>query len=160
MTQDPEPIRLLIVDDEEEFLATATRVLARRGFLVSAATRGAEALEWVRREPVDVILLDVKMPGMDGTEVFDRLHGERPDLPVIMLTGHGSPAHAFDMTREGVFDYLAKPCDLEILAERVRAAVDETRRRARTVEDPEGEGRAGTDDPSCKGPPVRVLLVD
>jgi len=108
-------IRLLIVDDEEIFLrATATR-LEVRGFEVTAVDRGDKALEVVRRQPVDIALVDLKMPGISGEETLRELKRISPHTEVVILTGHGSIESAVECTKEGAYSYLQKPCELEPL---------------------------------------------
>jgi DNA-binding NtrC family response regulator len=114
---------LLLVDDEQEFLDGTSRALRRRGFDVQTACGAEEALELVQAMKFDVAVLDVKMPGMDGVELFRRLRARWPWMPVIMLTGHGTVQQAFETSREGVVEYLTKPCDVEVLADTVRDAV-------------------------------------
>ncbi len=140
-------IKLLLVDDEVDLLESLTRTLSRRGFAVAQARDGREALRLLGEGAYDAIVLDVKMPGIDGVEVFQRIKLRCPGLPVIMLTGHGSITQAFEASRDGVFEYLTKPCDVERLAEVVRSAVA-SRPTARPATDEHG------------GPPVRVLFVD
>ena len=115
-------IKILLVDDEEDFLSSAAKALERRGLEVQTARDGAEAFARIERHPVDVVVLDVKMPGLDGVEVFRRLKKEGQRLPVIILTGHGSIPQAFEVSKEGVYDYLAKPCDMDVLASMIKEA--------------------------------------
>jgi len=129
-------IHVLLVDDEEEFLDATAKVLERRGFVVTCATRGEQALAIARSCRVDVLVLDVKMPGIDGEETYRRLHREHPGLPVLMLTGHGSVPQAFQMSKDGVFDYLAKPCEPDELARRIRQAAASASRRPRAAQRP------------------------
>lgn len=117
-----EPIRVLIVDDEERFRITATAALQKRGFEVSAVAGGAEALEELRHNGADVVVLDVKMPEMDGNETLREIKTLRPDLQVIMLTGHAAMESALEGWRDQVFAYLTKPCAVEMLAEYIWAA--------------------------------------
>ncbi len=142
------PIRVLLVDDEEEFLASVTKPLGRRGFEVTTAPDGSKALELIGTRKFDVVVLDVKMPGMSGDQVFREVKKLRPGLPVIMLTGHGTIQQAFQTSKEGVFEYLAKPCDVEALTEVLRRATQDIRSR-------------GADDPALsESERVRVMLVD
>ena len=145
-------IRLLMVDDERAFLEATSQALGRRGIEVSIALNGEMALGLVRYAEFDVVLLDVKMPGMNGMEVFDHLRREQPGLPVIMLTGHGSISQAFETSRRGIFDYMAKPCDMEILAKKIHAAA-RTREAVREAHDASDPMPEESED-------VRVLLVD
>jgi len=122
MTTAEPPIRLLLVDDEQDFLEAVTPALERRGLEVTAVSNGIEALALLDHWPFDVVVLDVKMPGMGGIEVFHELCHREPELPVVILTGHGDIQQAFETSREGVFDYLTKPCRVEDLVEVVRRA--------------------------------------
>jgi DNA-binding NtrC family response regulator len=142
------PIRVLLVDDEEEFLASVTKPLGRRGFEITTAPDGSRALELIGTRKFDVVVLDVKMPGLSGDQVFREIKKLRPGLPVIMLTGHGTIQQAFQTSKEGVFEYLAKPCDVEALTEVLRRATHDIRSR-------------GADDPALsESERVRVMLVD
>lgn len=144
-----EPLtRVLLVDDELEFLDATARALSRRGCLVRTEADGASALEALEQDDFDVVVLDVRMPGLDGVEVFERIRARDPGLPVIMLTGHGSLDQACETSRSGVFDYLAKPCDVSDLAAVVHRAVGGRRRSSAAPE------------LTVEGAPVRVLLVD
>lgn len=108
-------IRLLMVDDEVQFRATTQKILGRKGFDILLAANGEEALQQLEKDP-DVVLLDVKMPGMDGHQVLKEIKKRKPDLPVIMLTGHGKAPSAQEALQQGAFDYLTKPCDIDLLS--------------------------------------------
>ncbi|RJP74678.1 MAG: response regulator [Candidatus Abyssobacteria bacterium SURF_17] len=116
------PIRVLIVDDEERFRATTSAILKKRGFDVTAVGSGIEAIDEIKKRPLDVVVLDVKMPGMDGNEALREIKKIKSGLQVIMLTGHGTMKSALEGLREGVFDYLAKPCDIDVLARKIQSA--------------------------------------
>jgi len=124
MTGFREEIRVLLVDDEREFLEAVAPGLGRRGFEVSMADSGTAALELLANQTFDVIVLDVKMPGINGVDTFREIKRSVPDLPVILLTGHGNVEQAFETSREGVFEYLTKPCDVEELAKVARRATE------------------------------------
>jgi DNA-binding response OmpR family regulator len=114
---------VMLVDDEVPFVETLTKRLTKRNFTVLSAFSGAEALEKLKQQKnVDVVVLDVKMPGMDGIEVLRVFKKMVPDMPVIMLTGHGTEKAAREGLDMGAFDYLTKPCDLEELVDKIRAA--------------------------------------
>ena len=115
-------IRLLIVDDEERFLRTLARRLTLRDFEVATVTSGAEALEMAGRREFDLALVDLKMPGMAGDEVLNRLKEAHPLMEVIVLTGHGSVESAVSCTQAGSYGYLQKPCETEELLEVLRGA--------------------------------------
>jgi DNA-binding NtrC family response regulator len=120
-------IRLLMVDDEERFLATLKKRLEMRGLEVTAATNGADALEAAAATSFDIALLDLKMPGMDGEEVLARLKERDPHVEVVILTGHGSLESAVRTTKLGSHAYLPKPCEtdelLEVLEEACRKRI-------------------------------------
>ncbi len=114
-------IKVLMVDDEERFRATTEKLLNKKGFHTILAATGEEALGKLGEHP-DVVVLDVKMPGMDGHQVLREIKAKKPDMPVIMLTGHGRKPSAAVALEEGAFDYLAKPCDIDILAAKIDEA--------------------------------------
>jgi CheY-like chemotaxis protein len=106
------PLRVLVVDDEAVFRETLAKVLARRGLSAALAASGAEALRRLDEESVDVVVLDLKMPELDGLETLQRIRARRPGVPVIILTGHGSAAAGLDAIRGQAFDFLLKPIDI------------------------------------------------
>jgi CheY-like chemotaxis protein len=114
-------IKVLMVDDEEQFRATTKKVLDRRGFATIVAGSGEEAIQKLKEAP-DVVVLDVKMPGMDGHQALKEIKKRNSDLPVIMLTGHGAMPSAREALVEGAFDYLAKPCDIDLLSAKITEA--------------------------------------
>jgi len=145
-------IKLLMVDDEKEFLASSTPALGRRGIDVMTAFDGTTALNLIQEHEFDVIVLDIKMPGIGGIEVFHQMHKLQPDLPIILLTGHGSVPQAFETSKEGVFDYLAKPCEMDALAKVIQEAAVQARNQTDTV---------GSIDITHKsGAIIQVLIVD
>lgn len=113
-------MHILIVDDEQEFLELMQNRLHKRGFSVITAGTGEAALESVRRENFDAMVLDVKMPGIDGLEVLRRAKQIRPELPVILLTGHASTEAAIMGVESGAVDYLLKPVPINDLIMRLR----------------------------------------
>lgn len=113
------PIRLLLVDDEDLFVQVLSKRLSRRGVDVVSALSGGEALRLLRRGEYDVMVLDLKMEDMSGLEVLRMVRIVAPELPVIMLTGHGSEQAAREGITLGASDYLLKPCDLEVLLEKI-----------------------------------------
>lgn len=114
-------IKILMVDDEEQFRSTTEKILQRRGFDLILADSGEAAIEKLAEKP-DVVVLDVKMPGMDGHQALREIKKRMPDLPVIMLTGHGARPSAREALVEGAFDYLSKPCDIDLLAVKINDA--------------------------------------
>lgn len=115
-------IRLLVVDDELDFLETLIKRLKKRGMQVEGARSGEEALEYLREHPADVVILDVKMPGMDGLETLRAIKTKYPLIEVIMLTGHANVETAVTGMELGAFDYLMKPMDIDELLYKVQDA--------------------------------------
>ena len=112
-----EKINLLIVDDETIFLESMAKRLGLRDFNVIAVDRGDKALQAAEENPIDVALVDLKMPGIDGEETLKELKKRHPYMEVVILTGHGSVDSAVSCTRSGAYSYLEKPCELERLLE-------------------------------------------
>ena len=117
------PIKVLLVDDEEEFVSTLAERLEMRDFEAPVATSGDQALALVRDQKFDVIVLDVMMPGIGGLEVMKQVKSAYPDLPVILLTGHGSTKEGMEGMQEGAFDYLMKPLDIDELTAKIKEAI-------------------------------------
>jgi DNA-binding NtrC family response regulator len=120
----PQKIKLLIVDDEVQFLNALARRLELRDFVVTKATNGAEAIQAASSDKFDLALLDLKMPGMDGREVLRILKKEHKYLEVIILTGHGSLDLAVECTRLGAYGYVPKPYELEQLIKILKDAYE------------------------------------
>jgi len=117
-----EKINLLLVDDEEQFLRSTTKRLEVRDFNVIAVTSGDKAIEAAREHPIDIALVDLKMPGMDGEETLRILKAEHQWMEVVILTGHGSIDSAVECTKDGAYSYLQKPCELDRLLEMLTEA--------------------------------------
>ena len=115
-------MRIMLVDDEEGFLSTTKNVLERKGINVTTAISGSEALEKLTQENIDVVILDVKMPGMDGVSALKNIKSRHPSIEVIMLTGHGTVESALDGLRSGASDYLTKPIDIDELVAKAEEA--------------------------------------
>ena len=116
--------RILIVDDERGFRETLARRLDKRGAVVNLAAGGNEALASLSREPVDVVLLDVRMPDMNGLDVLQHIRQEHPDTEVILITGNVSTQEGVAGIKAGAFDYLTKPIEIEHLISKIRQAFD------------------------------------
>ena len=110
-----EPLRVLIVDDEEELVTTLVERLNLRNIRTRGVTSGAEALRLISEESFDVILLDVKMPGMDGLKVTRQIKEKHPAVGVVLLSGHGDAKDLETGIQCGACDYLLKPFDIEAL---------------------------------------------
>jgi len=113
---------VMLVDDEVPFVDTMTKRLGKRDLEIVTAYSGQEALKKLKDRKVDVIILDVKMPGMDGIETLREIKKSHPLVEVIMLTGHATVETGIEGMKLGAFDYLMKPCDIEQLMTKVREA--------------------------------------
>lgn len=116
---------VLLVDDEVEFISALAERLSFRGIRARTAGGGEEALAAIEREPPQVVVLDLMMPGMSGIEVLQELRRTHPDIKVILLTGHGSTREGMEGMRLGAFDYLMKPLSIDELMEKLRNAVQQ-----------------------------------
>lgn len=115
--------RVMLVDDEAAFIETLAKRLTKRGLTVSTAPSGFDALKMLEQDTsIDIIILDVKMPGMDGIETLQAIKKLRPLVEVIMLTGHATVDSAIEGMKLGAMDYLMKPCDTEVLMSKVQDA--------------------------------------
>lgn len=120
---------IMLVDDEERFLTTTSKLLARMGYRVLSADSGARALALLGRELVHVVVLDVKMPEMDGIETLRAIKRDFPMVEVIMLTGHATVESAIEGLQNGAFDYMMKPTDIPELIHKAEAAFQRCRER-------------------------------
>jgi DNA-binding NtrC family response regulator len=120
-------IRILLVDDEVGFVDVLSRRMAKRDIHVTKALNGTEAIQALRKEDFDVAVLDLKMEDMDGIEVLKIFKKMVPEMPVIMLTGHGSERSAKEGIEYGAFDYLTKPYNLEGLIKKIKEAIGQRR---------------------------------
>ncbi len=119
---------VLIVDDEQVLATAMADYLTRHGCAVNINTAGEQALRTIEEEPPDIVLLDYRLPRMDGLKVLRRIKDTRPEIEVIMLTAHGSVEGAVEAMKLGAFDYLSKPIDLEELRLVVEKALESLRR--------------------------------
>ena len=126
-------IRVLLVDDEETFLDMITDTLTPRGCHVTTANNAQAAIEKLDSVFFDVIVLDVRMPGMDGVTLLRRLAEERPTQQVVMLTGHGTVCMAVDAMKLGAFDFLLKPVEVDDLMRTIRQAAEHGRLKRRNI---------------------------
>lgn len=117
-------IRVLIADDEVEYAESLARALRRRGMAVSVVHDGAEVLEALRRDEFDVIVMDVRMPGMDGLVALAEVRRADPYTAVILLSGHADLQSATDAIRRGATDFLFKPCTVENLISAIEDAAE------------------------------------
>jgi DNA-binding NtrC family response regulator len=122
MAENAQMLNVLLVDDEVGYVDVLSKRLRKRYIHVTKAYSGSEAIQILRRQDFHVAVLDLKMEDMDGLEVLKIFKTMDPNMPVIMLTGHGSERAARDAMRFGAYDYLTKPCDLGQLIEKIRSA--------------------------------------
>lgn len=116
------PVNVLVVDDEEDFVEMFTLRLQELGENAAGARSGAECLERLGKLDIDVVILDIRMPGMDGIETLKEIRRRHPLVEVILLTGHGSVDTAVEGMKLGAFDYLNKPADFDELVEKLEGA--------------------------------------
>jgi DNA-binding NtrC family response regulator len=139
--------KILLVDDEERFLTTTRKVLHKKGYEVFTATSGAAALKVLGEKSVDVAILDVKMPGMDGIATLKEIKRYHPLVEVIMLTGHGTFESAVEGLKSGATDYLTKPSDIAELLDKVAEAFEKRQRleeKIRIIQGRQSEGQEDT----------------
>jgi len=117
-----EEFRVLVVDDEKDFLETFVNRLRKRNLDVTGVESGEKAIELMDKHLFDVVILDVKMPGMDGVETLREMKTKRPLTEVIMLTGHASVESGIEGMKLGAFDYIMKPADIDELMDKIRQA--------------------------------------
>jgi DNA-binding NtrC family response regulator len=114
--------KVLLVDDEEEFVETLAERMRTRGMEVSTSNSGADALNLVDNEDFDVVVLDLKMPGIDGLDALQRIKRRRPDIQVVLLTGHATVEKGVEAIKQGALEFLEKPVDLASLTDAIHKA--------------------------------------
>jgi DNA-binding response OmpR family regulator len=122
------PLRVLVVDDEVDYATALVARLRRRGFTADAVFSGADAVTRVRTGATDVLLLDLKMPGLDGLATLRAVRQVAPRVRVIVLTGHGTVASGVEGMQIGADDFLLKPVDIDVLCIAITATAGDTRR--------------------------------
>lgn len=115
-------LKVLFVDDEIDFLETLMKRMKKRGVDVAGVGSGEQALDYLNKQPVDVVVLDVRMPGIDGIQTLREIKRLDPLMEVIMLTGHASIEVAIEGMELGAFDYLMKPADIDELFYKIQDA--------------------------------------
>ncbi len=126
-------IKVLLVDDEAEFVDTLAQRLKMRELLVDAVYDGEQALSFIRKTAPDVIVLDLKMPGLHGIEVLKEIKQFSSDIQVIVLTGHGTAKDEDEARKLGGFDFLRKPADIDLLVAKIKEAFNEKVERTMTA---------------------------
>ncbi len=117
-------IKILLIDDEIEFVSTLAERLELRGYISKVTGDGESGISFVENEFFDIVVLDLMMPGLNGIETLRQLKIINNDLPVILLTGHGSTKEGMEGMRLGAFDYLMKPLDINELIEKISLALN------------------------------------
>ena len=125
------PAQILVVDDEHNIRLTLSALLSRAGHMVTTAASGEEALAMFDRQPFDLMLVDLQMPGINGIQVVEAIRRRSLDTVVIVLTGHGSLETAIEGLHQGVFDYMLKTSDPTPILARVAAGLSDLQRRQR-----------------------------
>lgn len=118
--------RILIIDDEKSIRHSLKEILEYENYKVDEAPDGIEGIKMAEKEKYDIIFCDIKMPRMDGIEVLENLQNKCPEVPVVMISGHGNIDTAVEAIRKGAFDFIAKPLDLNRILITVRNALDRT----------------------------------
>ncbi len=126
-------IKVLLVDDEADFVNTLAQRLRMRELLVDAVYDGEQALSFIKKTEPDVIVLDLKMPGLHGIEVLKEIKKLSPGIQVIILTGHGTEKDEAEARKLGGFDFLRKPADIDLLVVKIKEAFMEKIERAMTA---------------------------
>lgn len=126
--------KILLIEDDPGITAALQKELQAEGYHVAVATRGDDGLARAREEPCDVVLTDLKMPGLSGLELVDQLHAARPKLPIIMMTAFGTTETAIEATKLGAYDYLLKPLDMGELFDLLGRAVASSRLMSEPLE--------------------------
>ena len=122
---------ILLVDDEKHFRDSSQRLLTKKGYEVITAEDGQRALDCLAKKPVDVILLDLRMPVMGGEEFLQAKGPLYPDIPVVVITGHSSLDVAVECMRKGAYDFLTKPFDIPQLELSIERALERRRKKGR-----------------------------
>lgn len=116
--------KVLVVDDEQKFMENMLRMLETDDYEVKGCLSGEEALEMLEKEEFDVVLLDMMMPGLYGTETLRRIAANYPHTEVILVTGHANVDDAIETLSLGAFDYLLKPCSHNLITEKITLAME------------------------------------
>ena len=117
---------ILIIDDEKAIRKTLFEILSYEGYKIDEAGDGEEGLKKFIEKDYDVILCDIKMPKIDGIEFLEKAKETNPDIPIIMISGHGTIETAVEAVKKGAYDYISKPPDLNRLLITIRNAMDKT----------------------------------
>ena len=140
-------MKLLFIDDEQTFLNYLAKRLVLDGFDVTTTFSGEEGVDAASKESFDVAVVDLQMPGIDGIEVQKRLKNLQPNLPCIVLTGHGNVEKALESGKYNAFKFLSKPVDMDTLIQTIKAAnefrLEKEKSSSKTDDDPSGKQKKG-----------------
>lgn len=136
-------IRVLVVDDEARFRTTLAKMLRSRGLAVEAVGSGEECLAELDDRPYDVVLLDIRMPGLGGLETLRLLKERHPEVEVVMLSGHANLDTAIELLKLGAYDYLVKPCPLEEVLLKIENAFEKKQELERIKAQAARRGESG-----------------
>ena len=114
--------KVLLVDDEKEFVEALSERMTNRGMDVSTSLSAREALKKIEQESYDAVVLDLMMPEMDGIEVLKIIREKKPELQIILLTGHGTIEKGIEAMKLGAMDFIEKPADITVLSEKIKKA--------------------------------------
>ncbi len=117
------PLRILLIDDEEDFVQALAERLTLRGFEADGVTTGNDALARMRQKEFDLVVLDLKMPGLSGSDLIAQIRKEHPRVPIIVITGHGAVVDGETIVPAGPWRWLVKPFDIEMLIQAIHESV-------------------------------------
>ncbi len=123
-TMENQKIKILLIDDEEEFISTLAERLELRGYQCQTAGDGESGIQMIENERFDIAILDLMMPGLNGLNTLRQIKEITKELPVILLTGHGSTKDGMEGMRIGAFDFLIKPLDIYALIDKIKSALN------------------------------------
>src|SRR5271157_5106609 len=126
--------KILLIEDDRGAASALQKVLQAEGYGVDVAERGDQGLAQAMAAPFDLVLTDLKLPGLNGLELTERLHGAKPKLPIIIMTAHGTTETAIQATRLGAYEYLIKPFEAEEVLDLAASAVAHARLMSEPVE--------------------------
>ncbi|MFQ3675119.1 MAG: response regulator, partial [Endomicrobiia bacterium] len=125
--------KILVIDDEQGIRDMVSYTLLKEGYAVFTAANGAEGVEQVIKNDIDVAITDIKMPGMDGIEVLKKIKEVKPEVEVIVATGYGSTETAVESLRKGAYDYINKPFNIDELSSLVSKAIEKKQIKSKLV---------------------------
>jgi nitrogen regulation protein NR(I) len=149
--------RILIIDDDDQLRNSFFRLLTDEHYRVETAASGEQGLEMIRKEIPDLVILDIRLPGMNGMEVFRTIHQTEPKLPVIIMTAFGTTATAIEATKNGAFDYILKPFDIPDMLEIIRKALESGRFMRSQIKMGASPGESSDDAIIGRSPPMQDI---